>query len=46
MDRERPSSSEKQKKYYSGKKKRHTFKNQVITTPNGQEIVDVTVGHQ
>nr|WP_293124019.1 transposase family protein [Moorena sp. SIO4G3] len=45
QDRERPSSSEKQKKYYSCKKKRHTFKNQVITTPNGQEIVDVTVGH-
>lgn len=43
-DRERPSSYEEQKKYYSGKKKRHTFKNQLITTPNGQEIVDVIVG--
>ncbi|OLT58158.1 IS5/IS1182 family transposase [Moorena bouillonii] len=45
QDRERPSSYEEQKKYYSGKKKRHTFKNQIITTPNGQEIVDVIVGH-
>ena len=43
QDRERPSDYEK-KKYYSGKKKRHTFKNQIITTPNGQEIVDVIVG--
>ena len=26
------------------KRKSHTFKNQLITTPNGQEIVDVIVG--
>ena len=44
QDRERPSTYEEQKKYYSGKKKSHTFKNQLITTPNGQEIVDVIVG--
>ena len=44
QDRERPSDYEKQKQYYSGKKKRHTFKNQIITTPNGQEIVDIIVG--
>ncbi len=44
QDRERPSDYEEQKKHYSGKKKRHTFKNQLITTPIGQEIVDVIVG--
>jgi len=44
QDRERPSDYEKQKQYYSGKKKRHTFKNKIITTPNGQEIVDIIVG--
>jgi uncharacterized protein (UPF0335 family) len=38
QSRERPSEYEEQKKYYSGKKKNHTFKNQVITTPNGKEI--------
>lgn len=44
QERERPSSYDEQKKYYSGKKKRHTFKNQIITTPNGREIIDVIVG--
>ena len=33
--RERPKESEKQEKYYSGKNKNHTFKNQIITTPKG-----------
>lgn len=46
QSRERPSEYEEQKKYYSGKKKNHTFKNQVITTPNGKEIVDVIVGER
>jgi len=32
-----------QKKFYSGKKKNHTLKNQFIVTTNGQEIVDVAV---
>jgi len=32
-----------QKKYYSGKKM-HTFKNQFIVLPNGEDIVDVIVG--
>ncbi|NEN98978.1 MAG: transposase [Moorea sp. SIO3I7] len=45
QDRERPLDYKEQKKYYSGKKKRHTFKNQLITTPDGQEIVDVIVGY-
>ena len=42
--RERPGNYQEQKKFYSGKKKNHTFKNQFIVTPNGKEIVDVTVG--
>ncbi|MEL0588555.1 MAG: transposase family protein [Planktothrix rubescens PR222] len=43
--RERPTDNKEQKKYYSGKKKTHTFKNQVIVMPNGKEIVDVAVGY-
>lgn len=42
--RERPREYDEQKKYYSGKKKKHTFKNQLIVMPTGQEIVDVIVG--
>jgi hypothetical protein len=42
--RERPSDYEEQKKYYSGKKKNHTFKNQLIVMPLGKDIVDVKVG--
>ncbi len=41
---QRPTDYQEQKKLYSGKKKNHTFKNQLIVTPNGQEIVDVIVG--
>ncbi|MFW9261309.1 transposase [Nostoc sp. CALU 546] len=41
---ERPSDYEEQKKYYSGKKKMHTLKNQIIVLPNGEDIVDVTIG--
>ncbi|MEH1968336.1 transposase family protein [Nostoc sp.] len=41
---DRPSDYEKQKKYYSGKKKMHTLKNQIIVLPNGEDIVDVTIG--
>lgn len=41
---ERPSDSSSQKQYYSGKQKRHTFKNQFITLPKGVDIVDVVVG--
>ena len=40
----RPKGYQEQKKFYSGKKKNHTLKNQLIVTPNGQEIVDVIVG--
>ena len=42
--RERPKTYQEQKKFYSGKKKSHTLKNQLIVLPNGAEIVDVTVG--
>lgn len=42
--RERPSEYQEQKKFYSGKQKKHTFKNQLIVMPTGKEIVDVVVG--
>ncbi len=41
---ERALSYEEQKKYYSGKKKNHTFKNQVISLPKAKDIVDVVAG--
>ncbi|KAM3095294.1 transposase family protein [Phormidesmis sp. 146-35] len=39
--RERPSDSQVQETYYSGKKKQHTQKTQVSGTSDGREIVDV-----
>ncbi len=42
----RPCDDNKQKKYYSEKKKNHTLKNQIITTEKGREIVDVIVGER
>ncbi len=42
--RERPGEYQEQKKYYSGKKKNHTMKNQMIVLPNGDDIVDVVAG--
>jgi DDE superfamily endonuclease/Helix-turn-helix of DDE superfamily endonuclease len=42
--RERPGDNEEQKKYFSGKKKQHTFKSQIITLPKGKDIVDVVAG--
>lgn len=41
---ERPGDYQKQKKFYSGKKKKHTFKNQFIILPQVRDIVDVIVG--
>ena len=35
---------EKQKEYYSGKKKSYTIKSQVIVLPNGKDIVDIEAG--
>jgi hypothetical protein len=42
--RERPGEYKEQKKFFSGKKKKHTFKNQFIILPQAQDIVDVIVG--
>nr|WP_293160713.1 transposase family protein [Okeania sp. SIO2C9] len=33
QSRERPGEYKKTEKYYSGKKKNHTLKNKIITTP-------------
>ncbi len=41
---ERPNTYEEQKKFFSGKKKNHTIKNQFIILPSGQDLVDVKVG--
>lgn len=41
---QRPTDTQKQKKCYSGKQKKHTLKNKVIVMPSGSEIVDVVVG--
>lgn len=35
---QRPKDNDEQKKYYSGKKKRHTLKKQIIVTPEGETI--------
>jgi hypothetical protein len=42
--RERPGEYKEQKKFFSGKKKKHTFKNQFVILPQAQDIVDVIVG--
>lgn len=42
--RARPGDNQEQKQYFSGKKKQHTFKNQIISMPEAKEIVDVVVG--
>ncbi|MGK7932196.1 MAG: transposase family protein [Microcystaceae cyanobacterium] len=44
--RERPTDYEVQKKYFSGKRQKHTFKNPVISLPKGNDIVDVVVGER
>jgi hypothetical protein len=41
---ERSLDYQEQKNYYSGKKKMHTLKNQVICLPKGEDIVDVVAG--
>jgi hypothetical protein len=41
----RPSLNERQKRVYSGKKKRHTLKTQIVTDQDG-EILDVDAGHR
>ena len=42
--RERPGEYKEQNKYYSGKQKKHTFKNQIVVMPKGEDIVDVMAG--
>ena len=42
--RERPKDNEAQKAGYSGKKKQHTFKNQIVSLSTGDYIVDILVG--
>ncbi len=44
--RERPKDYQEQKKFFSGKKQRHTFKNQFVSLPKGKDIVDVVVGER
>jgi hypothetical protein len=41
---ERPGYSQERKKYYLGKKKIHTLKNQFIVLPGGEDIVDISIG--
>ena len=41
----RPSLNERQKRVYSGKKKRHTLKTQVVSDARG-EVLDVEAGHR
>ena len=42
----RPQDDDEQETYYSGKQKRHTRKNQMISLPKGIEIVDVVIGEK
>lgn len=41
----RPSNNERQRRVYSGKKKRHTMKTQLITDQRGR-ILDISSGHR
>ncbi len=42
----RPQDDDEQQAYYSGKKKTHTRNNQLISLPNGTDIVDVAIGEK
>jgi hypothetical protein len=42
--RERPGDNDEQRAYFSGKKQQHTFKSQIVTLPQGRDIVDVVAG--
>ena len=44
QDIPRPEDYERQKEFYSGKKKNHTVKNQLIVLPHGADIVDLSAG--
>jgi len=41
---ERPTEHEVLKKYYLGKKKKHTKKSQLIVFPGGKDLVDIETG--
>jgi hypothetical protein len=38
--------NQEQQKYFSGKKRQHTFKSQFITLPKGKDVVDVKIGER
>jgi hypothetical protein len=42
----RPQDDDEQQAHYSGKKKTHTRKNQLISLPNGTDILDVAIGEK
>jgi len=42
--RERPGDNDEQRSYFSGKKQQHTFKSQIVTLPEGKDIVDISAG--
>lgn len=42
----RPQDDQEQEDYYSGKQKKHTRKTQLITLPQGTDIVDVVIGEK
>ena len=42
----RPQDHDEQQAHYSGKQKDHTRKNQLISLPNGTDIVDVVIGEK
>lgn len=42
--RERPTDNQEQRLYFSGKKQQHTFKSQIVTLPQGKDIVDANAG--
>ena len=42
--RERPTDKKEQQEYFSGKKKNHTLKSQVVSLPDAKDIVDIVVG--
>lgn len=46
QERSRPLDNQEQEDCYSGKKARHTFKNQVISLPKGTDIVDILSGER
>ena len=43
---ERSGDDRTQKENYSGKKKMHTYKNQVIVLPSGEDIIDIEIGNR